>query len=469
MFYDGFSDKGQCPAGGGHNAQGINFSLPHGVAANGGAQNNWRYCEKCHAMFFDGYSDKGRCPAGGGHSAQGLMFFLPFRGWGTSVEDLKWMGVPLELLGQVAIAEFTAGFRAGAASQIPDSWAAELSKKIMDDPIGFQLGYSKGVLSGLWAGLKNLFTTIIDLFELSLNLSPIAISFKAVNEAFFLLTDAAHRELRKRQIAEAQAIASAAKATIEDIGRNPGDYIVLSKEIGEALGRTAGRWFTKDFLQKSAMDIGEIIGWIVGQILFEIILQIVIELTTAGVGNAARGGLAVGEGARGGSRVASMIDALKPLLRRVKGLQKFITLLLGEKRAAQAVDAALAGFNTIERKIILEVRAILKSPEILKIRQAAAAGKEAEVTIAGRYIQYEPGMPASGFTNFEANGFALGREAFTSEAEFVKTLLHEIFRLETSNIGKGVVEGASMQARVAQETQAAANFADRAFTAAMSQ
>jgi len=28
-------------------------------------------------MFFDGYEQKGRCPAGGGHWAQGYMFVLP--------------------------------------------------------------------------------------------------------------------------------------------------------------------------------------------------------------------------------------------------------------------------------------------------------------------------------------------------------------------------------------------------------
>jgi hypothetical protein len=29
MFFDGFPDKGRCPAGGGHQAAGFNFVLPH--------------------------------------------------------------------------------------------------------------------------------------------------------------------------------------------------------------------------------------------------------------------------------------------------------------------------------------------------------------------------------------------------------------------------------------------------------
>jgi hypothetical protein len=78
MFYDGFAQKGVCPSdGGGHQAQGFMFVLPHDVAPTGNAQDAWRFCDKCHALFFDGFADKGRCDAGGGHNAQGFMFVLP--------------------------------------------------------------------------------------------------------------------------------------------------------------------------------------------------------------------------------------------------------------------------------------------------------------------------------------------------------------------------------------------------------
>ncbi len=77
LFFDGFGDKGKCAQGGGHDAVGFDFNLPHD--APGAGQNDWRYCEKCHAMFYDGASNKGRCPAagGGGHTAQGFNFVLP--------------------------------------------------------------------------------------------------------------------------------------------------------------------------------------------------------------------------------------------------------------------------------------------------------------------------------------------------------------------------------------------------------
>jgi hypothetical protein len=76
MFYDGTNDKGVCAAGGAHNAEGFNFSLPHDAPIPG--QRAWRYCRKCSVMFFDGYPEKGRCAAGLAHTAAGFEFVLPF-------------------------------------------------------------------------------------------------------------------------------------------------------------------------------------------------------------------------------------------------------------------------------------------------------------------------------------------------------------------------------------------------------
>ncbi len=77
IFFDGYSNKGRCAAGGGHNAQGYRFRLPHDIGGDRNNQDAWRYCQNCHVMFFDGYPNKGNCAAGGGHVAQGYMFVLP--------------------------------------------------------------------------------------------------------------------------------------------------------------------------------------------------------------------------------------------------------------------------------------------------------------------------------------------------------------------------------------------------------
>jgi hypothetical protein len=79
LFFDGYPDKGNCPTGGGHDAIGYNFVLPHNVPGTANAQTEWEFCVKCHGMFFNGYPDKGRCPAGGGHQhhPDAFRFVLP--------------------------------------------------------------------------------------------------------------------------------------------------------------------------------------------------------------------------------------------------------------------------------------------------------------------------------------------------------------------------------------------------------
>ena len=126
-------------------------------------------------------------------------------------------------------------------------------------------------------------------------------------------------------------------------------------------------------------------------------------------------------------------------------------------------SSGLESFTATEQSIIIEARRILSSPSFARIRAAQAEGKRVIVRVNGRRIQYEPGAPCSGMTLFGENGFLLGREAFKSEGEVVKTLLHELHRLTTSVVRS---EGATM-ATVHSETQAAKSFADRAFKAVL--
>jgi Domain of unknown function (DUF4157) len=118
-------------------------------------------------------------------------------------------------------------------------------------------------------------------------------------------------------------------------------------------------------------------------------------------------------------------------------------------------SVATSAFSTTEMAVVDEVRAI----PISQLRQAFEAGG-AELNIGGRTILVDPGVPASGMTLFGEDGFIVGREAFTSDAELTKTLLHETFRLVTSQSAAGVSgEVAS------SETHDAFTFAERAFKA----
>jgi len=92
-----------------------------------------------------------------------------------------------------------------------------------------------------------------------------------------------------------------------------------------------------------------------------------------------------------------------------------------------------------------------------ELAAAHGAGESLTVNVGGRMIQYEPGLPASGMTVFGENGFVLGREAFSTNAELNMTVLHELYRLTFSEAAGGVSGQLA-----AQETQAAASFAARA-------
>lgn len=119
-------------------------------------------------------------------------------------------------------------------------------------------------------------------------------------------------------------------------------------------------------------------------------------------------------------------------------------------------------FTAAEHAAVAEAQSILRSTAFAEVRAAQAAGQSAEIAIAGRTIVVEPAAPLSGMTLFGEGGFVLGREAFTSEAELTKTVLHEVFRLRTSEVG---ATGVASQAAASAETEAAFSFAERAFDA----
>jgi hypothetical protein len=120
--------------------------------------------------------------------------------------------------------------------------------------------------------------------------------------------------------------------------------------------------------------------------------------------------------------------------------------------------SASAGGGIIQSaKIMGQAFSMLRSGGMAELRAAAEAGVSASVKIGGRNITFDPG-PFSGMTNFAENTFHLGSNAFTSNVELTKTVLHELFRL--SNSSGGIASAAS----AAAQTRAAASFAERAYT-----
>ena len=119
----------------------------------------------------------------------------------------------------------------------------------------------------------------------------------------------------------------------------------------------------------------------------------------------------------------------------------------------------LPDFSKVESEIVHEARTIFNSDALSKIKVAHESGKSVTVNIGGRVVQYEPGLPPSisGMTMFGENGFLIGPNAFKSNAELGKTILHELHRLKTSASAMGVSgELASL------ETKSAFDFAEKA-------
>jgi hypothetical protein len=110
--------------------------------------------------------------------------------------------------------------------------------------------------------------------------------------------------------------------------------------------------------------------------------------------------------------------------------------------------------------IIVAARQLYNSVQMNEIRAAHQSGLPVTIRI-GRYrIQYEA-LSFSGFTSFSTDGFVIGKEAFASESELKKTLLHELYRLHHSELAKG---GGVDKHTIRAETDAAFQFAERFWT-----
>ncbi len=116
-------------------------------------------------------------------------------------------------------------------------------------------------------------------------------------------------------------------------------------------------------------------------------------------------------------------------------------------------------FAPVELDIAHAAQDVYSSPVMDDIRQAAQNGLAAEVEINGYKVLYEPDIPGSGFSlaSFGERGFAIGPEAMASEAELARTVAHELYRVNMTEIPELGIDAT----RAASETEAAFDFAQR--------
>jgi len=262
--------------------------------------------------------------------------------------------------------QFMEGFILGLDSGIPGTLKTDLAARVTANPVEFILGYNLGGLYGLGMGLRNLVMSLVDLFQLAVAFSPPALAYAITREITVLLTDSAHRELRRRQIEDARALASAVNATLTDMAVRPADYVAVSRDIGRLLGEHAGSAITADLSSRGARQLGELIGEIAGQIAFEVIIQVLLAVGTEGVGNAARAGMVLGSASRGGGRLAQMAVRMRAVMLRLPGIERLMVVLGRERQVqrvlradaevARAVEAAFAEGARFESGVIRVIR-----------------------------------------------------------------------------------------------------------------
>ncbi|MBB6100035.1 hypothetical protein HNR42_003500 [Deinobacterium chartae] len=111
-----------------------------------------------------------------------------------------------------------------------------------------------------------------------------------------------------------------------------------------------------------------------------------------------------------------------------------------------------------ERSVLVEATRFFKPEVMSKIEAAYKSGQTTYIKVDNRTILIEPNNPYSGFTDFEGKTLSMGADTIQSPEELRKTIPHELYRLKTSNVAKGL-----SGAMAASETESTFGFAEKAY------
>ncbi len=259
-------------------------------------------------------------------------------------EELGSKPFPVDFLQQASV-NFSVGFAEGLVAKIDGSLGKELSEKILASKLDFYIGYVTGVLKGLLGGLVSLLTLLYDVAKMAQSVSMPGVMASLASEAYLVMTSSTHREMRKLQIETARKLAALFAGILKEIKNSPMLYVSKSRSSGVLLGSELAIYINDSARKNSASQLGVFSGEIVGRVLFEIIFFIVMAMATGGAGEAARGGLALGEGAEGAKTYAGLLKKLMEVLEEMPAIRKLIAELFEAKglsvgtKAAEAVEA----------------------------------------------------------------------------------------------------------------------------------
>jgi hypothetical protein len=283
-------------------------------------------------------------------------------------EELGSKPFPVDFLQQASV-NFSVGFAEGLVAKIDGSLGKELSDKILAKKLDFYIGYVTGVLKGLLGGLVSLLTLLYDVAKMSASVSLPGAMASLATEAYQVMTSSTHREMRKLQIETAQKLIALFTGILNEIKNRPMLYISSSRSSGVVLGSELAVYINVSARNSSASQLGVFTGEIVGRVLFEIIIFIVMAMVTGGAGEAARGGLALGEGAEGAKTYAGLLKKLMEVLEEMPAIRKLIAELFEAKGLSVGTKAAEA----VRAKEVLQVAKQAASSASMSAGEKAAA------------------------------------------------------------------------------------------------
>jgi len=137
----------------------------------------------------------------------------------------------------------------------------------------------------------------------------------------------------------------------------------------------------------------------------------------------------------------------------ITNLTVVLALTEGVMARMGTYGAGVTELTATEFKILADTKLIINSKEFDVIRSAHKNGISAQVTIGGRSIHYEPDFTfGEAMTLHGQGGFLLGPKAFASQQNLNQTVLWELTRLHTQNIGGLTVEQTAIFSQSAQQT-----------------
>lgn len=296
------------------------------------------------------------------------------------------VGTPLE--------NFEVGFMEGLATVSGSKNLSLLTTRIKEQPGQFCAGYVDGVVSGLWAGLKDLVEGLVEVGAIApyLAAAGFAIANPGVGAAIiaFKLADPEFRRKAKEQATWAKSVAEAAKAVVDEFAKDRVGsvlkYLAASREAGRRVGEAFAAEIDNRAALGGAIEYGQWIGWAVGRIAFEVI----VILVTEGIGEAVKGASAGGQGLKGlrvvgeGAELFARVRSkIQEILESLPALKNFVETLTKTKSAATAAEVA-AKAKSLEEALQALARAKKAAEAAEAAAKAGGAADAAEAAVRAR-------------------------------------------------------------------------------------